>query len=236
MKMTMEVTYFRKPRLGLELQMQTEVARQIPRLFPSDNRQYWTAGHVPVGAGMPDLVVISSEPEVITLSNVCLPHTHILAYLRTVRGARLDTIVQRLRWSRKLVTQCLEALIEAQTVDEADAVFSLRPRWRTILYDIVTIEVKVEDWRRAIDQASRNSIFSHRSYIALPAIVANRIRSEPIFRQSGIGLLAVNDSGDVLEVRRASRRHPQVWAYYYELASLTARHFGGSLSAVHRAD
>lgn len=232
----MEVTYFREPRPGPELQIQIAVIKQIPFLFPSNDRPSWTAGHVPVGAGMPDLVVISSDPEVVTLSSINLPHAHILAYLRAVSCARLDTIVQRIRWSRKMLVRCLGALVEAQVVDEEDTVFSLRPRWRNILAEIITIEVKVEDWRRAIEQAGRNRIFAHGSYVALPVMVANRVRSEPIFRHIGVGLLTVNDSGEVQLVRRAPRHQPLVWTYYYELGSLTARHFGSYLDAIHRAD
>ena len=232
----MEVAYFREPRPGPELQMQTAVAKQIPFLFPCTDRPSWTAGQVSIGAGMPDLTVISSDPEVVTLSSVNLPHAHILAYLRTVGRARLDTIVQRIRGPRKTVAQCLEALVLAQVVDEGDAVFSLRPCWRNILAEIITIEVKVKDWRRAVEQAGRNTIFAHRSYVALPVMVADRIRSESIFRHIGAGVLAVDDSGEVQIVSRAPRNRPLVWTYYYELASLTARHFGGCLNAIHCAD
>jgi hypothetical protein len=231
----MDVTYFRPPRPGPELQLQIAVTKKIPSLFPSRDGLNWMAGHVSIGAGMPDLLVISSDPEVVALSRVDFPHAHILAYLRAVGCARLDTIVQRVRWSPKMIARCLDALIEAKAVNNGNGTFSLCPRWRNILAEIISIEVKMEDWRRAIEQAGRNSIFAHRSYIALPTAVASRIKSEPILRQIGVGVLAVDDSGEVLMVRRTPRRQPLVWPYYYELASLTARHFGSYLDAIRRA-
>lgn len=232
----MEVTYFRSPRPGPELQLQMRVAKQIPFLFPNHNFPSWAAGCLPVGAGMPDLVIISSDPEIVALTRTEIPNAHILAYLRAVGCARFDTIVKRVRFSARIVAQCLEVLVEARAVNKGDEAFSLNPRWRNILSEIITIEVKVEDWRKAIEQAGRNSIFAHRSYIALPAGVADRIKEEPIIRQNGIGILAVDDSGNVIVCRRALRRQPIVWAYYYELASITARHFGSDQYAIRRAD
>ena len=82
----------------------------------------------------------------------------------------------------------------------------------------------MQDWRRAIDQATRNSIFAHRSYVALPARVARRITADRGLRTFGIGVLAVEGDGSLRVVKSARRGSPRVWQYYYELACRTAQY------------
>jgi hypothetical protein len=216
--------------------METIVAGQIDALFPGSRYPNWTAGYLPIGAGMPDLVVVSSNPEVVKLTAFEKPNAHILAYLRVVQRARLTTIAEKLNCSLPRVAACLEGLVKASVVEQEKAFFRLTHPWRNILDEIVTIEVKVNNWRKAVEQASRNGIFAHRSYIALPQKVAARVKDEPILRKQGIGILAVEDSGSVLMFRKAPRRQPRVWAYYYELASIAARHLGIQEHAISRAN
>jgi hypothetical protein len=105
-----------------------------------------------------------------------------------------------------------------------------------VLPEILTIEVKVADWRRALSQAARNCIFSHRSFVALPEKIASRIRSETLFRELGIGLLSIDASRDVRVLRRARRVTPRAWTYYYSLASLAAGHLGEDSCAFRSRD
>lgn len=220
----MDVTYFRPRRPGPEAVIENAVAKQIPNLFPSNAHQLWTAGSVPIGAGMPDLVVVSCEPQVFALAQVEMPNAQILAYLRAVGRARLDTITDRMGKPRELILRYLNGLVEVEAVSNESETFSLLPTWREILPEIVTVEAKVANWRKAVEQAGRNRIFAHRSFVALPERVAQRVRVEPIFSQLGIGLLSVNDDNEVSVVRRAYRRQPRVWSYYYRLAFLVASH------------
>src|SRR5258705_161996 len=89
------VTQFRPRRHGPEALMQDIVAWHVPGLF---NRKInsWTAASLPLGAGIPDLVVVSYCPQVFALSNVDLNDAQILAYLRAVGKARLETIAERI--------------------------------------------------------------------------------------------------------------------------------------------
>lgn len=221
----MEVTYFRPQRTGPETQIENAVINQIMDFFPTGDRPIWTAGSLPIGAGMPDLVVVSCEPEVFALVHVEMPSTEILAYLRAVRHARLKTIAERVGQPREIIVRCLDNLVEVEAVTVGSKTFSLHPTWREILPEIVTIEAKVKNWRDAIAQAARNRVFAHRSFVALPQHLAKRVRSEPIFKRLGIGLLSVSDCCDVRVLRRPRRCQPRVWTYYYKLASIAASHF-----------
>lgn len=90
----------------------------------------------------------------------------ILAYLRAVGKARLDTIAHRVRQSPEKLSGRLYTLIEAEAVAASDNTFSLSPTWRQILPEIITIEIKVANWQRTVEQAARNRIFAHVSFLS----------------------------------------------------------------------
>src|SRR4051812_3515938 len=91
------VTYFRPRRSGPEALIEDCVAAQLPTLFKSGRQSSWTAGSIPLGAGMPDLVIVAYKPLALALADADLSDAHILGYLRAVRSARLGTIAERLR-------------------------------------------------------------------------------------------------------------------------------------------
>ncbi len=216
------VTQFRPRRHGPEALIQDIVAGHIPELFcPS---QYsWIAASVPLGAGIPDLVVVSYNPQVFALANIELSDAQILAYLRAVGKARLETIAQRMGTSPKKLSDRLTCLVEASAIETSSNTFSLSPPWRQILPEIITIEVKVSKWQRAIEQAARNRIFAHLSFVALPEKIAQRVRTQASLGDLGIGLISVSEDGGASVIRKPRRTRPTVWTYYYQLASLLAR-------------
>lgn len=218
------IIQFRPRRPGPEAVIQDIIARRIPHLFSMDHGCIWTAASLPVGAGIPDLVVASYSPQIFALAQLRDSNPYLLAYLRAVGPVRVETIAQRTGISVRAASQQVADLLEAQVILRLSArTFVLSPAWREILPEIVTIEVKISDWRRAVRQAARNRIFSHRSFVAVPARVAARIRTEAIFKQLGLGLISVSENSTVRLLRRPRRRRPTVWAYYYGVASAVAR-------------
>ncbi len=220
----MHVKYFRQQRPGPEAAIENAVANRIGDMFGHDAGPTWAAASLPVGAGLPDLLIVSCHPKVFALSKIEVSPTDILAYLKAVSRASVETITDRVRQSRARVERCLDELLGAEVVSSDDRGFFLSPLWRDILPEVVTIEVKVSDWRRAFSQASRNEIFAHRSFVALPLRLAERLHSEPELTPPGIGILGVSDVGEVSVLRRAERKPPRVWSYYYRIASLAAEH------------
>jgi hypothetical protein len=218
------VTYFRPRRCGPESVIEDFVAAQIPALFNSRRQFSWTAGSIPLGAGIPDLVIVAYKPFALALADADLSDTQILGYLRAVRSARLGTIAERLRVPNRSMERRLHRLVEARALRvTADETFALTAVCRNVLPEIITIEVKVGNWQRAADQARRNRIFSHRSFVALPLAVAERVHDQPTFTRHGLGVLGVTSDGSVDVTREARRTRPVVWAYYYQLATFIAR-------------
>ena len=233
----MDTTRYRSRRPGPEEKIEDAVRFSIPHLFNTDPATSWTASSMPVGAGMPDLVIVTFEPHVLALSKLDLGDEQLLAYLRGVRAARASTIAARTGRPLRAVVRVLDGLIEARAVEPVGRAFAMSDDWKRVLPEVVTVEAKVEKWQAAAGQALRNSIFAHRSYVALPAGLAERVRDEAVFVRDGIGVLAV-DGHKVREVRSPRCRQPRVWSYYYRIALQVAQQFlqKGGKDAVHGPD
>ena len=211
---------FRRLRKGPEATLQLTVQSQLDDLFPLAGKPTWTAGSVPLGAGVPDILRTAFEPEILHLADVDATSIAMVAYLRTVGRARKETIAAKVG-GVQLIDQRLAVLIDANIVVANRGLCSLTERWRSVLPEVMSIEVKVADWRKALSQAARNRIFSNMSYVALPKSLASRIQYEAGFTSLGIGLLGV-EGDEVIIMRRARRIKPRAWNYYYMIAAQAA--------------
>ena len=214
-----QVSFFRPRRGGPECAIEDCVIDHLPALFGSAHPA-WLAGSVPLGAGLPDLIVASYQALVEGLAGFGAVETNILAYLRVVSRARSDTIATRLRLSPKIAKHRVRLLLEAEALTDCAGSVSLTPICRDILPEVIAIEVKVDNWQRALSQALRNRTFAHRSFIALPVEVAARVRRAPPLLQSGIGVIAIAADGGATVMKQAASGQPKVWTYYYKLAAL----------------
>lgn len=75
--------------------------------------------------------------------------------------------------------------------------------------DVFAFEAKLTQWRVALHQAYRNTAFANRSYVVLPASVAERAGSFPHeFERRKVGLCAVQADGSLRVVHSAPRVDP----------------------------
>ena len=195
---------------------------QLPVLFKSE-LPVWIAGSVPLGAGMPDLIVTTYQALVARLAGVGAVETSILAYLRVVGRARPHTIATRLRLSPKVAEQRIAALSEAQALTGWAGAVALTPACRDLLPKVTAIEVKVDNWQRAATQARRNRLFAHQSFIALPMSVAMRVRRDPTLVRSGVGVIGIDADAASRVLKAPTLGQPRVWTYYYKLAALVGQ-------------
>ena len=197
----------------------------LPALFRSEHPA-WAAGSVPLGAGIPDIIVATYQASVSALATAGGIETNILAYLRVVGRARPETIATRLRLSPKTVEKLVRGLLEAEALTCSANTVGLTPNCRDLLPTVIAIEVKIGNWQRALSQALRNRIFAHRSFVALPCNVAARVQCVPLVLRSGVGVIAIDPAGSATIVKPAAFGRPKVWFYYYQLAALVGQQVG----------
>jgi len=223
--MNMTVQYFRDSKPGPELEIEKIVTNKIPQLFPHnpEDEFFWTGSSVPIGSSLPDLLIAVCEPKIFSLSKLKITPTNILSYLRAVGNVKLETISKRIGESEKIILKYITDLIDLEIVDTCNNTYFLRPEWRNIISDIISIEVKVSNWRKVIDQALRNSIYCHRSYVAIPEKILIKLCNNPHIKAYGVGILSIRKDGNVIVVKNARKSKPTVWSYYYKIASLIAQ-------------
>jgi predicted RecB family endonuclease len=74
--------------------------------------------------------------------------------------------------------------------------------------ELFAFEAKLTRWRIAVNQAYRNTSFSHYSYVVLPASAArNAVKWRHEFERRGIGLCSLGVDGMTVEIP-ASKRTP----------------------------
>jgi hypothetical protein len=118
----------------------------------------------------------------------------------------------------------MDVLVKSRLVHRnANGTLRLMPASRRILPEIVAIEAKVSGWQRAIEQAKRNLVFAHRSFIAIPERIASKLLDKPAEALYGVGIISVSDSGSVSISRVARKNSPTIWQYYFQLAGVTAQ-------------
>lgn len=218
----MTIRRFRQSPEGPEQALEAAVSASAWDLIRAPRRTRWAGAHPTIGAGLPDLVLVAWRGSRIPRRALELADADLFAYLRGVARVRPTTLAARLRIPAHRVQERLSLLRTLQAVKRHGDSYSISPRWRDILAEVVTIEAKVSKWRDALQQARRNRLFAHRSYVALPERLTPRVSADPQFLGSGVGLLAVTDRGATLLVHEATVGLPRLWVYYYRLAVLVA--------------
>ncbi|MBX3004850.1 MAG: MarR family transcriptional regulator [Anaerolineales bacterium] len=222
----MNVTFYRSRRPGPELEIEDSLVQHADKMFSKTNYTQWVGGALTIGTAVPDLLVVSYRPEVISLSNISPACTAILAYLRFYGKASMHVMARKLRLPQPSIGRELENLVGLGVVYQRKRSFIMKRYWFDVLPRVRAIEAKTENWRRAVWQANRNQLFATESYVALPHKLAERVKSHQSFAELGIGLIGIKGTGETEFLKQAKRVTPKIWQYYYRLASYVANDLG----------
>ena len=90
--------------------------------------------------------------------------------------------------------------------DDGPVSLACRLPWNMV--HMVAYEIKVSNWKRGLHQAVGYRSFAHSSWIVMPAPAASRAEAvESVFRNNGVGLMSMGDSGcPQVEIRAKTHR------------------------------
>lgn len=211
----MEVKWYRSPKPGPE----TALVEHIISWLAESKQKYcynWLGCEKRVGAGIPDILFASHEVEKRN-EGFDKIHARVLAYLRSVRAARDETIASRINSNPASVSEAVACLHQEEVVDKTGNAFSVSSTWKRGIPNLISIEAKVSDYKTALKQASHNLMFSYRSYVALPEAVARRTM-DVIDAYPEIGVLSIADSGKLKTMKAARSKPPRLWFYHFQVA------------------
>lgn len=118
--------------------------------------------------------------------------SRILAALRSESPMPVDTLKRYSGVTNGTFRRHLDSLIELHLIRSGPAdEYRLGPAFKLPKVEICSFEFKLENWRRAFQQARRYRSFSHRVYVVMPERAAERANLyAEAFEAFNIGLIA----------------------------------------------
>lgn len=221
-----KIIYIRSRKRGPEQKIENVTVRHIHSLLTQKYELLWIGGSVPIGAGIPDMVAAIFRPQLLKLARIKSLNIRLLSYLSMVPCAKYDTIVDHISMPQKQIEKQIKDCIGLGMILEKNGACKISKEWKNLFTEIITVEAKVSNWKRAANQAIRNKILSHYAYVALPMNVANRVKREKVFVANGLGILSIEED-NVNIIKKARKSNAIIWEYYYKLAYHIAHHYGG---------
>ncbi|MEL7049496.1 MAG: MarR family transcriptional regulator, partial [Pseudomonadota bacterium] len=120
-----------------------------------------------------------------------------------------------LRLHSTTIRRWLKRLVEEDLVRTVDNGYVLSPSGKTPRVLIWSFEGKLRNWQRALYQATRYRAFSHRSFVVMPEqCIAPALKNLDRFKRAKIGLIGVDDDGNITVHSRPPHRVPRSPIYH----------------------
>ncbi len=151
--------------------------------------------------------------------------SEILARLHRRAPRTLPYVKRATGYTGKTIVEAMRVLELAALVREtAPGRFLLTERAENLRGDLWSFELKVEQWQRALFQATQYQAFASRSVVVLPEAWVHRAeRNLDRFAALGVGLLAVDMESEALRVILPPKRVNTIKAHFlYALGGVLA--------------
>ena len=171
-----------------------------------------------IGRGAPDLVMWRVDPMALARRQAARPsgcsqsEVRVLQAMHLLRPLRVSTIAHRVWIDEGQVRRLLGCLVDDGLARQSDCDCYVRTDAVDAGVDsIVSVEAKLKNWRTALTQAYRNTLFADQSYVVLDANRANgALNNIDMFRRSHIGLCVADaETRCLATICRPNRRRPK---------------------------
>ena len=193
---------------------------------------------VNVGFGRADIVVVEHTP-CSYQQKVLLKHDiSIYKAIEKQGQSSVTAIVESTRLNKQQVNNSLEKLGELGYITwRCPETIELAKRYESTIRDVIAIEAKLKDWKRALNQAYRYKWFASRSYVLLDdAHLRPAIKNLSAFQSLGVGLISLDlegnwkmiyepTPGEPINDKMAILLNEQVKAYYFEQIKVRLERF-----------
>ncbi len=153
-------------------------------LFKNEKLEYCILKETLTDSGVADVIVVSWVKERTPNLNssrrsLTKNDLKILHYISTKksRGISYKTIEKKLGYSEKPILNTINKLEKADLIVCSGNIIKVKDlKSNFFLKEIISIEAKLKNWKKVIEQATLNTIFSSQSYILIPEQKARNTR------------------------------------------------------------
>lgn len=185
------------------------------------------------GFGRPDLLLYSypkkASPDIEALASInprLAPLLSLMASRSVVSLSDLATISGTSLNSARRIAQELTDIGHLTKNKAPKRELQIRPIAAPPFSQVVAIEAKLRDWRRALVQAYRYLQFSNESWVVLDhRQISSALKMSELFRSSGIGLASFSTEGNLYVHVSAVNRPYDGSALAWRTQAILARHF-----------
>lgn len=140
------------------------------------------------------------------------PVAEILYQLESKPGISRQELIDSSQYTRSVVSTATHGLLKAKVIrcrDEKECL--LHPRFKFPYADIYFYEIKMENWRRALFQASQSLVYADKAYCVMPNSKRQiLLNNRHLFQGVGVGVILFTPAcGKVVELIRARKRKPK---------------------------
>jgi len=184
-------------------------------IFYNEKFQYTVLIEPYAEAGIPDVLIIEWNQKdlknwVPQRNNLVKEDIKIMHHVSSFgnRGVKVEKLSNQLGYKMNQVMRSLEKLVDAHLISiEAERAFIKDLSNNFFINKIITIEVKLRDWKKALYQAELNENFASHSYVLLPHSYINERITNSF--QGNVGLLAQNENNVVFKKHAKKGKLPR---------------------------
>lgn len=119
----------------------------------------------------------------------------VIGYLHKKAFRTFDYLLKRTDYNDKVLSNLLSKLIKANIIKEVTPKrYVISNDFQFPILQFISFEAKLNNWKKAILQATINKKFSSYSYVVLPLELAKRLQKNHInyFQNQNVGLIGVS--------------------------------------------
>lgn len=136
-----------------------------------------------------------------------------------------ESLIDRIGLSKNTIRRFLRQLESNGVVEKGDCdTYGLSSSFIIPSLELWAIELKVDNWKKALYQSLQYQSFSHRTIVVVPMVFAHRITSQlERFRSFNVGVIGIDENGSMRTLIKAERQKPSCDHYYLYAMSVFLR-------------
>ncbi|MEP6674180.1 MAG: hypothetical protein ABJA78_03470 [Ferruginibacter sp.] len=167
---------------------------------------------VNLGFGIADLVIYKlKDHQIRSDQNLELNHFDISIYkiIEKNRITSVDLLHEVTGATKKTINTAIQKLIENSYIQKHDSIIKFCRSYQKATNEVIAIEAKLKNWKRALDQAYRYKWFASQSFVVLDTKnIMPAKKNIQAFQKLNVGLAEINNFGVVKIIYKPLKNVP----------------------------